>query len=233
MMYPFSLGDLRDGALCLNNYMENAPSQIPWADLKYIFGEIIYGGHIVNDGDRLLANTYQDFFFRDELLGVMEMFPFVDPASGLSFRSPTPSSHENYNKYFDNLATESPLAFGLHPNAEIGFRTVLSENLFSRLLELQPRDAGGGEGEGEVLTPESVGASYKESILIRFEDTMFDMYEVDEALEDVGKGPYQNVFIQECEAMNVLLKEMKRSLVELGMGFAGEVRCCSCFGVMA
>ena len=223
MMYPFSLGDLRDGALCLNNYMENAPSQIPWADLKYIFGEIIYGGHIVNDGDRLLANTYQDFYFRDELLGVMEMFPFVDPAAGLSFRSPTPSTHENYNKYFDNLDTESPLAFGLHPNAEIGFRTVLSEDLFARLLELQPRDAGGGEGEEEVLTPESVGASYKEAILVRFEDTFFDMYEVDEALEDIGKGPYQNVFIQECEAMNVLLKEMKRSLVELGMGFAGEV----------
>ena len=36
-----------------------------------------------------------------------------------------------------------------------------------------------------------------------------------------------------CVAMNVLLKEMKRSLVELGMGFAGEVRCCSCFVVMA
>ena len=60
MMYPFSLGDLRDASLCLNNYMENAPSQIPgsWARAS----EIIYGGHIVNDNDRLLGNTYSDFF---------------------------------------------------------------------------------------------------------------------------------------------------------------------------
>ena len=224
MMYPFSLGDLRDSANCLSNYMENAPSQIPWADLKYLFGEIIYGGHIVNDGDRLLANTYLDFYMRDELLGVMEMFPFLDSSSNLSFRSMQPSTHENYNKYFDNLNTESPIAFGLHPNAEIGFRTVLSEELFTRLLELQPRDSGGSaDGEEEILTPESVGQSYKESILIRFEDSMFDMYEVDQALEDVGKGPYQNVFIQECNAMNTLMTEIKRSLKELGMGFAGEL----------
>ena len=58
MMYPFSLGDLRDSSICLLNYMENAPSKIPWEDLKYIFGQIIYGGHIVNDWDRLLAMTY-------------------------------------------------------------------------------------------------------------------------------------------------------------------------------
>jgi len=56
--YPFSLGDLRDSSIVLSNYMENAPPKIPWADLKYLFGEITYGGHIVNDFDRLLANTY-------------------------------------------------------------------------------------------------------------------------------------------------------------------------------
>jgi dynein heavy chain len=225
MMYPFSLGDLRDAALCLNNYMENAPSQIPWADLKYLFGEIIYGGHIVNDNDRLLANTYLDFFMRDQVLGVMEMFPFISPEANLSFRSPIPSTHEKYNEYFEYLQTESPLAFGLHPNAEIGFRTVLSDILFNRLLELQPRDAsGGGDEDGaEAVTPESVASTYMEKILIRFEDTIFDMYEVDQALEDEGKGPYQNVFIQECDAMNVLLVEVKRSLKELGMGFAGEL----------
>jgi len=45
MLYPFSLGDLRDSAVCLNNYMENNDSNIPWEDLRYIFGQIMYGGH--------------------------------------------------------------------------------------------------------------------------------------------------------------------------------------------
>jgi Na+-translocating ferredoxin:NAD+ oxidoreductase RnfD subunit len=46
IMYPFSLGDLRDSSVCLSNYMENASSKIPWEDLRYIFGQIMYGGHI-------------------------------------------------------------------------------------------------------------------------------------------------------------------------------------------
>jgi len=65
MMYPFSIGDLRDSAACLYNYLENSGGgKIPWQDLKYIFGEIMYGGHIVNDFDRLLANTYLDHLMK-------------------------------------------------------------------------------------------------------------------------------------------------------------------------
>ena len=47
------------------------------------------------------------------------------------------------------------------------------------------------------------------------------MEDIDAQLEE--KGPYQNVFIQECEWMNLLLNEIRRSLVELNLGFAGEL----------
>jgi dynein heavy chain len=33
-------------------------SKIPFEDLIYIFGEIMYGGHIVDDWDRRLAKGY-------------------------------------------------------------------------------------------------------------------------------------------------------------------------------
>jgi dynein heavy chain len=58
MMYPFATGDLVNSATVLRNYMENAPTKVPWTDLQYLFGDIMYGGHIVNDFDRLMANTY-------------------------------------------------------------------------------------------------------------------------------------------------------------------------------
>lgn len=64
IMYPFSLGDLRDSSVCLTNYMENASSKIPWEDLRYIFGQIMYGGHIVNDFDRLLCGSYLNHFLK-------------------------------------------------------------------------------------------------------------------------------------------------------------------------
>ena len=78
MMYPFSIGDLVNSASVLRNYMESAPAKVPWADLRYLFGEIMYGGHIVNDFDRLLANTYLEFYMKDELLDEMPLYPFLD-----------------------------------------------------------------------------------------------------------------------------------------------------------
>ena len=80
MMYPFSLGDLRDSSICLMNYMENAPSKIPWEDLKYIFGQIIYGGHIVNDWDRLYVFPFlfsKSLFYHSYDMFVGGKFPEV------------------------------------------------------------------------------------------------------------------------------------------------------------
>ena len=37
------------------------------------------------------------------------------------------------------------------------------------------------------------------------------------------RGPYQNVFLQECEVMNVLINEMLRSLQEIELSFKGEL----------
>lgn len=49
------------------------------------------------------------------------------------------------------LPHESPIHYGLHPNAEIEFLTVTSDNLFHTLLELQSPDAVTGEGASQTL----------------------------------------------------------------------------------
>lgn len=42
---------------------------------------------------------------------------------------------------------------------------------------------------------------------------MFVLEDIKERI--VEKGPFQNVFLQECEYMNALIKEITRSLFEL------------------
>jgi len=126
MLYPFSAGDLRDSNIVLNNYMEqNASSgKIPWDDLKYLFGQIMYGGHIVDDWDRILCAAYLDNVMNDALLDESELFPFIEGRT-ISFKCPPPFPYEKYIEHIEvECPPETPLAYGMHPNAEIDFRTA-------------------------------------------------------------------------------------------------------------
>lgn len=50
-------------------------------------------------------------------------------------------------EYIDEaMPPETPLAFGLHPNAEIGFKLREAERFCANVLCLQPREAGGEGG---------------------------------------------------------------------------------------
>ncbi|GAA54008.1 dynein beta chain ciliary, partial [Clonorchis sinensis] len=65
--YPFNVGDL---CICLDvlyNYLE-ANSKVPWEDLRYLFGEIMYGGHITDDWDRRLCRTFLEEFLQPDLV---------------------------------------------------------------------------------------------------------------------------------------------------------------------
>lgn len=51
------MGDLTTCGDVLINYLE-AYEHIPWDDLRYMFGEVFYGGHIVDGMDRRCCTTY-------------------------------------------------------------------------------------------------------------------------------------------------------------------------------
>lgn len=42
--------------------------QVPWEDLCYLFGEIMYGGHITDDWDRRLSKTYLQEFMNPKMV---------------------------------------------------------------------------------------------------------------------------------------------------------------------
>lgn len=84
MNYPFNTGDLICCGQCASNYLDNN-AKIPWEDLRYIFGEIMYGGHIVEDWDRRLATAYLSRYFNEGLIETSDHFPsFPSPPSSLS-----------------------------------------------------------------------------------------------------------------------------------------------------
>lgn len=222
--YPFNIGDLMNSATILQNYIEGSSDKIPWADLRYMFGEIMYGGHITDDLDRLLCKTYLEFYVKELLLDEMELFPFSENFEE-SFRSPPVLSYDNYRTYIDEcLPQESPVAFGLHPNAEIAVKTTQAEELFTAILLLQPRTASVEEGEGEGISPNQKMLEQVTQILDMVKACAIDLFDVSAAIDGETRDPYQNVFMQECERMNILTTEIKRSLNELAMGLNGELQ---------
>ena len=42
--------------------------QVPWTDLRYLFGEIMYGGHITDDWDRRLCRTYLEEYMKPDMV---------------------------------------------------------------------------------------------------------------------------------------------------------------------
>jgi dynein heavy chain len=225
MRYPFSVGDLRDSAIVLNNYMESsaASGKIPWDDLKYIFGAIMYGGHIVDDWDRTLCAAFLDNLMNDALLedDEAELLPYVEGKS-VSFRCPTPLTHD---KYLDHIETEcppeTPLAFGLDPNAEIDFRTQQCRSLFATLQEIQPRGGGAAAG-GDDLQERIQQFMQRVSDEAALEQNKLNIEEIHSKLEE-HKSPYQNTFLQECEYMNALIRAIVGSLQEVELAFKGEL----------
>jgi len=206
--YPFNTGDLMVCIAVANNYLETN-SKIPWDDLRYLFGEIMYGGHITDNWDRRLCTTFLQAYVREELVEGIALYP--------GFQSPPNLSYKEYLEYVEeNIERETPAAYGLHPNSEINFMTRQAEDLFSAISELQPR---GGGGEGGMTMGERVKQQLDE-ILEKLPE-LFLMIEIEERVEE--RTPYVAFFLQECERMNLLVFEMGRSLRELDAGLRGDL----------
>ncbi|XP_057356823.1 dynein axonemal heavy chain 9 isoform X5 [Manis pentadactyla] len=209
--YPFNTGDLTISVNVLYNFLETN-AKVPYDDLRYLFGEIMYGGHITDDWDRRLCRTYLEEFIKPEMLeGELCLAP--------GFLVPGNMDYNGYHQYIDaELPAESPYLYGLHPNAEIGFLTQTSEKLFRTVLELQPRDSQGGEGAG--ATREEKVKVLLEEILERVTDE-FNIPELMAKVEE--RTPYIVVAFQECERMNILTREIQCSLRELDLSLKGEL----------
>ena len=123
----------------LRSYLD-AYDTVPWDYLCFIFGEIMYGGHITDAWDRRTCNAYLQVY---QYIG---LFEGSELATG--FKSPIPDEmdYKDYITYTEtSMPSESPPLFGLHPNTEIGYLTNSADRLLFEILSI----SGGGSGEGE------------------------------------------------------------------------------------
>jgi dynein heavy chain len=146
----------------------------------------MYGGHITDAFDRRLASAYLDTYMLDELFEGFEIFPGFN----------APNQAQNVKEVIEAIETtmpqETPVAFGLHNNAEIGFRMKQADEMFLSIRELQPRSGGGIVG----MSVTERAKTLLDELVEKMPDA-FDFGEVVERVEE--RSPYVNVFLQEIE----------------------------------
>jgi len=210
--YSFNDGDLTICAQVLFLYLDNNAT-VPWEDLRYIFGEIMYGGHITDAWDRVQSSNYLGLYITPALLNGFEFAP--------GFKAPDTSglSYDDMMNYIETaMPAESPVLFGLHPNAEIGYLETLTLGIFETVLNI----GGGGGGKGG-------GGSGVQSVMDKLLEKLpesFIMLIVNETAEPklkTGHSPYVVVAMQECGRMNALLDEMRLTLQDLDKGLKGQL----------
>jgi len=99
----------------------------------------MYGGHITDDWDRRINNTYLEEYIKPELLCNMILAP--------QFRSPDPAKFQyaDYSNFIETkLPAEQPIMFGLHPNAEINYLTSMCDNVFDTIMNISGKVGGTG-----------------------------------------------------------------------------------------
>merc|ERR1711935_519226 len=208
--YNFNDGDLRICGEILHNYLATY-EQVPYADLRYLYGEIMYGGHITDYWDRVTNNTYLEKLIVPEILNKMQL------TMAPGFRSPDPNKFQraDYVAYVDTLPPEAPMMFGLHSNAEIGYLTALGETLFTTILQCSGGSGGGG-GKGQDAAVKQMIDRFLDSLPQCF--VMLDLF-----AKAKDRSPMVVVCLQECERMNTLITTIRTSHEDLDAGLKGQL----------
>ena len=218
--YSFNNGDLTLCADVLKRYVDKTlDGPLPWDDLRFIFGDIMYGGHITDFWDRLTNRTYLATLLTEDALRGKDIMPGLSPPDPYLF---TYSKYANYIGH--ELPQETPLLFGLHPNTEIQTMTTACDDLLFQLT-LTGGALLGISAAAVSASPVTSATALVQSLLQRLPEP-FNLSELnDEAAplleQSHPMAPYVVVALQECTRMNALVSILRRSLSELAKGLNG------------
>lgn len=187
----------------------------------------MYGGRVSDDIDRRVLSTYLQEYMGDFLFDECQKFYF----SRVSFNYELPElgKLENSLNMLETLPLmNSPAVFGLHPNAEIGYYTKATKDMWKGLIRLQPKMTGGGGGVSREDYIISLAKDIKEKVPIANMDVgSYDLLSVRRDLAKKCQGntpsPCEIVLLQELEQWNSLVLQMISSLQDLRRALTGEI----------
>ena len=233
-VYQFSEGDFAASLAYLQNHFSSlgddarrgAPVQ--WDGVRYMIGEIHYGGRVTISSDRAVLRATMEAFLRPErleagafLCGELKKFPMQTFADVNAFRASVETEY---------AAEEPPQIVGLYANAETQHRARETAQLLHTMLSIQPRTvAAAGAATREAAVLEIVVGTLK-----RLPDP-FTNHTLHSAHSRDGPTPRPLTvfFVLEAGRLNDVLERVFALLRDLKLALSGAIGLSTALGEAA
>jgi dynein heavy chain len=199
-----------------------------WKAIQYMVTEVQYGGRITDDLDRELFITYGQQWLTEAVF--VQGYNFNTTFNEYHYTIPDTGEHA---KFMDQISTfpvkDSPIIFGLHPNADLTYRLNESIAMLTTLVDTQPKEAsssGGKSREDEVsekIQKELLPQLPPDFVEADIEDRLKQL-RGPKGLSETGKGIPLNVFLfQELQRFQNILSIVRTQLTNMVLAIDGSI----------
>jgi dynein heavy chain len=210
--YDWTTGDLDISQKQLKMFLDMY-NTVPFKVLRFLTGEINYGGRVTDDWDRRTLLSILTDFYTPEVFS--DTYQFTENARYVSLPEQSVKIYLAQIKEFP--LNDAPDIFGLHANAEVTCQQGEAFAMFSNLLLLRT-ESGGTAGQTREQSIYQLASD-----LLKNVPTRFDQKDVIKKYPQKYEDSMNTVLAQQTDMYNRLLSVVKKTLKDLLKAITGVV----------